>query len=225
MDTEQVIAALERAGKPATAAIYRRHGAVDPVLGVPFAEIGKIRKKLRVDHALARALWASGVAEARVLALQVADPEVLTRAEAEDFLAAPGSRFLTGYLASLVAKAPFAASALGPWTRARDEATRELGYTLLAVRLKDDPEALTGKQAEDYLARIEKGIHASPNRARHAMNNAVIAIGVFRPDLREAALATAGRIGKVEVDHGETGCKTPDAVAYIGKAAKRHLGC
>jgi len=30
-------------------------------------------------------------------------------------------------------------------------------------------------------------------------------------------LAAAKRIGKVEVDHGETGCKTPDAAAYIRK--------
>ena len=28
----------------------------------------------------------------------------------------------------------------------------------------------------------------------------------------------AKRIGKVEVDHGETGCKTQDAVTYIQKA-------
>jgi hypothetical protein len=29
--------------------------------------------------------------------------------------------------------------------------------------------------------------------------------------------AASGRIGKVHVDHGETSCKTPEAVAYIEK--------
>ena len=27
----------------------------------------------------------------------------------------------------------------------------------------------------------------------------------------------AKRIGKIEVDHGETGCQTPDAASYIKK--------
>jgi hypothetical protein len=35
-------------------------------------------------------------------------------------------------------------------------------------------------------------------------------------------LAAAARIGPVEVDHGETGCKTPDAAAYIKRGSDRH---
>jgi hypothetical protein len=49
------------------------------------------------------------------------------------------------------------------------------------------------------------------------MNQAVIGIGVRNDALRRLAVAAAKRIGKVEVDHGETGCKTPDAAAYIEK--------
>jgi hypothetical protein len=43
------------------------------------------------------------------------------------------------------------------------------------------------------------------------------------PSLRQKAIEAARRIAKVEVDHGETTCKTPDAVPYIEKAAKRKL--
>jgi hypothetical protein len=39
--------------------------------------------------------------------------------------------------------------------------------------------------------------------------------------LEKMGTAAASRIGKVEVDHGETGCKTPDAIPYIKKAAAR----
>jgi hypothetical protein len=49
------------------------------------------------------------------------------------------------------------------------------------------------------------------------MNMALIAIGVRSAGLRKLALAAAKRIGKVEVDHGDTSCKTPDAAAYIAK--------
>jgi hypothetical protein len=74
---------------------------------------------------------------------------------------------------------------------------------------------------KQVLATIEREIHRSPNRARHAMNGAVIAIGTFKPSLRKKALETARRIGKVEVDHGETSCKTPDASSSILKASTR----
>lgn len=60
----------------------------------------------------------------------------------------------------------------------------------------------------NYLGTIEKEIHSRKNRVRHAMNGALISIGFRRPSLTKQALAAAKRIGKVEVDHGETGCKT-----------------
>ena len=49
------------------------------------------------------------------------------------------------------------------------------------------------------------------------MNNALINIGVRNPKLEKIAIAAAGRIGTGEVDHGETSCKTPEAVSYIKK--------
>ena len=71
------------------------------------------------------------------------------------------------------------------------------------------------------LSAIEKRIHQSKNRTKDAMNNALIPIGLRNSELEKKALEVARRIGKVEVDHGETGCKTPDAVPYIMKARKR----
>ena len=45
-----------------------------------------------------------------------------------------------------------------------------------------------------------------------------------KPALKKEAIAAAGRIGKVEVDHGKTSCKTPDAAAYIKKASAKGRG-
>ena len=55
------------------------------------------------------------------------------------------------------------------------------------------------------------------------MNNALIAIGLRDERLATLARAAAARIGRVEVDHGETNCKTPDAIPYMdrGWARKR----
>ena len=212
MTARDVLAALKAKGKPATAAIYKRHGAADNVFGTLTSEIEKLRKKIKTDHALALELWASGNEEARVLACQIADPAKVDLKAWADF-----SRFVAYYMGGLAARTPAADATMKAWTASADELVRETGYGLLAARLKNG-DAL---DAEPWLARIEKDIHGSPNLARHAMNNALIAIGVFVPGLRAKAVAAAKRIGKVEVDHGETNCETPDAVAYIAKAARR----
>ena len=83
MNAQEILATLKQLGKPQTAAIYKRHGSGDNVFGVLTSEIAKLRKKLKVDHALAAELWKTGNAEARVLALQIADPEKLTRSDAD----------------------------------------------------------------------------------------------------------------------------------------------
>ena len=72
-----------------------------------------------------------------------------------------------------------------------------------------------------HLKTIEQTIHQSPNDIRDDMNSTVIAIGSRNQYLRKRATAAARRIGKVEVDHGETSCQTPDAVSYIEKVWKR----
>ena len=56
---------------------------------------------------------------------------------------------------------------------------------------------------------------------RAAQDGALIAIGVRNDKLEKLAVAAAKRIGTVEVNHGDTDCKTPDAVPYIAKTKAR----
>ena len=221
MNAGEILGTLEKLGKPQTAAIYKRHGSGDNVFGVLTSEIAKLQKKIKIDHTLAMELWKTKNAEARILALQVADPKKLTRAEADRLLKDGPVRVVGPYLSALVAHSPIADKTMRAWMKSADEYSREIGYGILAVRLKDDADSISDADAEQILATIEKEIHRSPNWARYAMNGALIAIGVYKPGLRAKAIAAARAIGKVEVDHGETGCKTPDAAAYILKVARR----
>jgi hypothetical protein len=184
------------------------------------SEIAKLQKKIKVDHALAMELWETGNVEARVLALQVADPEKMTRSGADGLLKDGPVRFLGCYLSGLLARRPIAEETMHTWMKSQDEFPREMGYEIFGVRLKDDPNSVSDADAQKVLATIEAEIQRSPNWARYAMNGALISIGVFKPTLRKKAIEAAKRIGKVEVDHGETNCKTPDAVHYIEKALK-----
>ena len=52
------------------------------------------------------------------------------------------------------------------------------------------------------------------------MNSALIAIGIRNEDLERKAIEMAREIGKVQVDHGATSCKTPDAEPYIKRREK-----
>ncbi len=223
MNVEDILALLKALGKPQTAAIYKRHGSGDNVYGVLTSEITKIKKKIKVDHALAMDLWNTGNAEARILALLIADPARLSQADAEALVEEGSVRFHGCYLSDLLARGPIADATMRAWMQSKEEGTREMGYGILGIRLKDDPESISDADAEKIMATIEEEIHHSPNWARYAMNGALISIGVFKPTLQTKAIEAAKRIGKVEVDHGETSCKTPYAVSYIEKAAKRKL--
>jgi hypothetical protein len=108
------------------------------------------------------------------------------------------------------------------WTKSKKEWVGQAGWSLLATLAREDDD-LPDTYFEAYLSAIERGIHSSRNRVRYAMNGALIAIGMRNARLEKKAIAVAKRIGEVEVDHGETGCQTPDAVAYLqrGRSRKR----
>lgn len=221
MNSSEVLATLKKLGKPQTAAIYRRQGSGDNVFGVLTSDIAKLGKKIKRDDALARELWKTGNAEARILALQISDPANLTRRVADKFVKDGPAHAVGWYLTELVARSPIADDTMRAWMKSKEESFREMGYGILGKRLREDPDSVSDADAAKILAAIEKEIHGSPNWARYAMNSALISIGIHKPALRKKAIGAATRIGKVQVDHGDTYCKTPDAVPYIEKAAKR----
>jgi 3-methyladenine DNA glycosylase AlkD len=213
---EAVMDELRAAGTAQNSKIYRRHGAQGDVFGVSSATLNALKKRLKVDHALAQALWDTGNYDARILATMVADPQQMTAAELDAWAGAadsyPVADALARYLAARLTPPPWETARR--WVASTDEWTGYAGWQLLSVlalqdETQDDDACLT------LLQDIEGRIHGSKNRVRHGMNNALIAIGSRNPTLAEAATAAAGRIGVVQVDHGETDCKTPDAAAYI----------
>lgn len=216
-----VLATLQKLGKPQTAAIYKRHGSGENVFGTLTSDIAKLQKKIQIDDALAQELWKSGNAEARILSVLITDPAKLTRAKAEEMVGSDQVHYLNCYLSVLVARSPVADEAMRAWMESPEESHGEIGYGIFCIRLKDDPDSIRDADVKKVLAKIEAKIHGAPNWARYAMNSAVIAIGSYKPALRELAIGAAKRIGKVDIDHGETTCKTPDAVRYIEKAPKR----
>ncbi len=123
---------------------------------------------------------------------------------------------ITDALADLVSKTSSARKKAEQWTKSKDERLCSAGWQVIGALARRDPD-LPDSYFLPYLATIERDIHSSRNRVRHAMNSALIGLGTRDAALEERAMSVAKAIGKVEVDHGETGCKTPDAAGYIHK--------
>jgi 3-methyladenine DNA glycosylase AlkD len=220
MTLAEVLVELETMGTAQNRKVYARHGVSGEMFGVSYANLGKLRKQIKVDHQLALGLWESGYHDARVLATMVADPEQVSGPLLEDWARDLDNYVLTDALSSVAARSRQAMRKMQKWTRSRNEWVAAAGWNLLAQLALSDREQDHDFYA-GYLELVEQRIHTSKNRVRHSMNSALISIGLRSPALERKALAAAKRIGKLEVDHGETGCKTPDAVVYIQRAKQR----
>lgn len=216
MSLAEAMSALEKAGSAQTRKTYARHGAKEPMFGVSFAVLKTLVKRIRVDHELARALWDTGNFDARILAMKVADPAAVTVAELDRWAAESAARMCVGYVAYLASESPHGKSRADTWLRSASESQRAMAWALVGSMAMCD-ETTPDAWFADRIAEIEKTIRTAPNGHREAMNHALIAIGCRSEKLRTAAKAAAKRIGKVDVDHGDTDCKTPDAATYIDK--------
>ena len=221
MTLHDAMQALQALGTAQNRKIYVRHGAGENCFGVSFANLGKLVKQIKRDHALACLLWTTGNADARILATMVADPGALTPRELDDWVQSIEHYAVADAFSKLAAASPHAYDKLREWMPSTRDLTAQVGFDILAQKASNDPE-IAESLLEEQLDLIEKTIHTRKNRTRHAMNNALIAIAFRNTRLRKMAVAAAKRIGKVEVDHGLTSCKTPDAVSYIEKSAAHY---
>jgi 3-methyladenine DNA glycosylase AlkD len=231
--TEQALAELEALGTEQNRKVYPRHGARQPVYGVPYADMYKLAKRWSGDQSLAVGLWASGVHDARVMATMIADPELTDGALLDSWLADVDNYGLAGAVAGLAVQTSVASAKAAEWRSSPDEWPSAAGWNATAIlalqtesshEMRWASEMLPDEYFAPLLETIERDLPSAPNRTRHEMNGALIAIGLRGPALREAALTVAARLGPVRVDHGQTGCKTPAAAPYIAKVLARRDG-
>ena len=225
LEFKTVIQELEDLGTEQNRKIYRRHGVGDDQFGVSFGNLRKLQKRIKKDHALALELWSTGNHDARILATMIADPKTTKQEEPrhewlESWAADLDNYIIADAFAELASQTAVAREQSERWNRSEEEWIGRAGWTIMAkIAMKD--RTLPDEYFEELLPTIEAGIHTGRNRVRDAMNSALIAIGIRNEKLQELALRAAGNIGKVEVDHGVTGCVTPDAASYILKTVNR----
>ena len=209
-----VMAQLEAAGTAQNRKVYGRHGAAEPMFGVSYANLGKIAKPIKTNHALAVELWDSGNHDARVLALRVADPAAVGESLAGRWLRDVDNYILAEGLGGLCAQSPHARELSDAWRDRSGEWEASTGWFIVTCTA-EDPGVWSIEELRGLLGQIEVEIGQRPNRVRHEMNGALITMALRDGNLRRSVIAAAARIGQVKVDHGQTGCKTPEVAPYV----------
>ncbi len=180
-----------------------------------------MQKKIKMDHNLALELWKTKNSDARILATKIVDINAIDQDLINKWIEDISYyALLDEFSYKIVAKSNFIDDYI-EWTNSEDEWKGRAGWNIVIHK------ALYQKELNDdyfypFLTEIEKNIKKAKNRKKQAMNNALISIGMKSKNLEEKAIALAEKLGKIEVDHGETSCKTPFAKDYIIKARNRN---
>ncbi len=216
----EVVSELERLGTEQNRKIYARHGVSGKMSGLSFANLKVLGKKMKTSRALAEQLWASGNHDARMLAVQTLNPKEADADLLETWVNTLDNYIICDAFSAFAGKTRYTLDRMKIWTQSDKEWIGAVGWNIMAhLAMKD--QSLDDAFFDSYLDEICQNIHRRKNRVRYSMNNALIAIGIRNEILQDKALQIAKTIGKVEVDHGETGCKTPDAHSYIIKTVNR----
>lgn len=181
--------------------------------GVSLTSMRPLARRLKHDHALALALWKSGVHEARILASYVEEPDKTTPAQMDRWAAAFDSWDVCDQVCSnLFSRTPYALEKIERWAKDEREFVRRAAFALIAaysVHAKKAPDA----EFLAFLPLIEKHATDPRNFVKKAVNWALRQIGKRNMRLHAPALALA-----------ETLAASEDRTArWIGRDAVKEL--
>ena len=216
MSLEEVMAFLEKSGTEQARKTYARHGVTGPMFGVSFGTLFTLVKKIGVDHDLALRLWDTGNLDARNLAYKLADPLRMTPADLDRWVRETEMRICAAYVSMLAEESGKGLETARRWLGSSDERLRSAGWGVVSQLAGRDASTPDSWFAE-RLAEIEPSIQTAPNAERQTMLGALISIGCRSSALRKSVTAASKRNGKIEIDQGDTACKTREIVPTLEK--------
>jgi 3-methyladenine DNA glycosylase AlkD len=210
----EILAEFERLGNPANVAGMARYGIRSArALGVTAPVIRGRAKALGRDHALALALWETGVLETRALACLVDEPARVTRSQMERWARDFDSWALCDCACSvLFDRTPFAVEKARAWSGRTAEYVKRAGFVLMAALTVHD------KRAPDalflaFLPIIEAEADDGRNMVKKGVNWALRQIGKRNLRLNREAVAVCDRLR----------VRTSPAARWVASDARREL--
>jgi 3-methyladenine DNA glycosylase AlkD len=196
---ETALAELKRLSSAKVRAGMARYGLPnDKAWGVGVGEIQKLGKRLGKSQALADALWATDVYEARLLASFVGEVDKLTPKLMDRWCRDFDNWGVVDTVCfKLFDQSPHAWDRIEPWTKLKGEFQRRAGYVLLAC-VAAHTDGIPDEKFLRYLPLIERGATDERNFVKKGVSWALRMVGLQSPGLRKACTALAKRLTESE---------------------------
>jgi 3-methyladenine DNA glycosylase AlkD len=224
MTVPEIMAQLEEMGSSQTVKTLVNHGGpADKMFGVKVGDMKTIVKKVKKNHELSLALYRTGNSDAMYLAGLIADEKKITKADLQEWMQGAYWHMLSEYTVAWIAAESRFGWELGlEWIDSDQELIANAGWSTLAnyVSLTDD-DKLDFAKLQALIQRVEQTIHQSPNRVRFAMNLFLICTAGYVPLLMDRVLEASKKIGKIQVNMGNTACQVPTIPDYLKKMEAR----
>ena len=196
---EYVIERLKSKARPDQLGGMARYGmSVEQRLGVSIPELRKLAKELGKDHELALGLWKTGIAEARILASMVDDPQELTEEQMEDWVKDINSWDVCDQVCmNLFKKASLAWKKIVDWSSREEEFVKRTAFSLTACLAWYDKKAEDEKFIELFPVIIREATDER-NFVKKAVNWALRNIGKRNRNLNKAVIDAAKEIQRLD---------------------------
>lgn len=227
MNLETVMHELEALGKERLKKMYISNGAHEPLFGVSTGEMKPILKKTKINQPLADQLYATGNYDAMYFAGIIADPKAMTEADFDRWMDGAYFYMLSDYVVAVtLAEADIAQNVADKWIASGEELRMSAGWSCYCWLLGNRPDVeFSDSKIANMLDMVKHTIHASPERAKYAMNNFIYTVAVSYLPLHDKAVETAKAVGPVEVNRDKSKSKFIHAFENIQKAVdKGQLG-
>ncbi len=186
--------------------------------GVNLSALRNVAKKLKTQHDLARALWATGDVAAQLVATLICKPKLFSAAELDAMVRELRAPKVQEWLVSYVIKAsPHKEGLRTQWMEETGNVGRA-GWTLTAERVAKEPDGL---DLAGLLDRIEAGMKQADERMQWAMNHTLAEIGIHHPAHRPRAIAIGEKLRVLEDYPTSPGCTSPYAPLWIAEMVRR----
>ena len=187
--------------------------------GVNLSALRAIAKRLKTQHELARALWATEDTTARLLALLICRPKLYERDELDAMVRDARTPKVHDWLVNYaVKKSPHSEELRLLWIDDADAAVAVAGLALTTDRVAKRPDGLDLSSLLDI---IEADMKDAPDRKQWAMNHCLAQIGIEHAELRSRALDIGERLKVLEDYPTPPHCTSPFAPTWINEMVNR----
>lgn len=162
-------------------------------LGISVPTLRAIAKRAGRDHALAEALWQTGIHEARSLAAMVDEPSKVTKRQMDRWADDFDSWDVVDGVCDLFVRTPYAYEKAVQWSRHRKEYVKRAAFTMIAYLTYRD-KAAPDEQILQFLPIIRRQAGDERNFVKKAVNWALRNTGKRNPRCNVAAIACAEQL-------------------------------